>query len=235
MPHRTRFRGKALVPGPAEPLDSGRPMDIHRVYGLFLPIFRRRRARLFRRHFDTDAATSILDVGGLHASWRHLDVPGRITCLNVRIPADAAQAGPRFTYVEGDGRDLRFPDASFDVGYSNSVIEHVGDFEDQRRFAKELQRVCRRVFVQTPNRGFFIEPHLVAPFVHLLPRRWQPWLARWCTPWGWLTRPSPERAARFVDSIRLLTGAEMQDLFPGCRIHRERFLGFTKSWVAISE
>ena len=42
-----------------------------------------------------------------------------------------------------DGRDLRFPDASFDVVFSLSSIEHFGSVEDVVRAAREIGRVLR--------------------------------------------------------------------------------------------
>ena len=42
------------------------------------------------------------------------------------------------TFVEGDGRRLPFEDASFDIVYSNSVIEHLGTLPNQREFAREV-------------------------------------------------------------------------------------------------
>ena len=51
--------------------------------------------------------------------------------------------------------------------------------------------------------------------------------------WGWLARPSPEQVERFVRETRLLTHREMRALFPDCEIRRERFLGLTKSYVAV--
>ncbi len=77
------------------------------------------------------------------------------------------------------------------------------------------------------------EPHLLTPFVHYLPRRLQSRLLRRFTLWGWIARPSPEQVERFVRDTRLLTHREMQSLFPDCEIRRERFLGFTKSYVAV--
>ena len=50
-------------------------------------------------------------------------------------------------------------------------------------------------------------------------------------------QPSPgiskEIVDRLVDETRLLDGREMRALFPDCEIHRERFLGLTKSYLAI--
>lgn len=37
----------------------------------------------------------------------------------------------------------------------------------------------------------------------------------------------------FLDEVRLLTFAEMKLLFPDCTILRERFLGLTKSYIAV--
>ena len=56
---------------------------------------------------------------------------------------------------------------------------------------------------------------------------------RWCTGWGWLTRPTPERVDAFLDELRLLDAGQMQELFPDCEIRRERFLGLTKAYVAV--
>ena len=53
--------------------------------------------------------------------------------------------------------------------YSNSVIEHLHEFDQQKRFADEVRRVGRKLWVQTPARGFFVEPHLITPFIHYLP------------------------------------------------------------------
>lgn len=55
----------------------------------------------------------------------------------------------------------QFQDNEFDAVFSNSVIEHVGDYEAQRQMANEIMRVGKRYFVQTPNFYFPIEPHIL--------------------------------------------------------------------------
>ena len=120
--------------------------------------------------------------------------------------------------------------------FSNSVIEHVGDRASQRRFASEVQRVGRAYWVQTPNRWFPIEQHLLTPFVHWLPKSWQRALVPRFTVWSALTRPAPDRRdfyiEHFLSDVRLLGFRDMRVLFPDARILRERFLGFAKSLVA---
>jgi hypothetical protein len=128
---------------------------------------------------------------------------------------------------------LDFADHSFDIAFSNSVIEHVGALDEQRAFADELRRVGRQLWVQTPARSFFFEPHLLTPFIHFLPHSWQRRLVRNFTLWGWVTRPSQASVDRMLGELRLLDYATFRALFPDCEIRRERFLGFTKSFVAV--
>ena len=66
---------------------------------------------------------------------------------------------------------LPFGDGSFDFVFSNSAIEHLRTPERQRRFAVEVARVGKRYCVQTPNRWFPLESHLLTPWVHYLPKR----------------------------------------------------------------
>jgi hypothetical protein len=128
---------------------------------------------------------------------------------------------------------LQFSDGEFDIVFSNSVIEHLGTWEAQQRFAREVRRVGRRYWVQTPAREFIIEPHLLTPCIHWLPRHLQFRLARRCTVWGIIERPTPARAAAYLSELRLLGFDEFAQLFPDSLILRERFLGFTKSYVAV--
>lgn len=206
---------------------------LHRIYARVSPHFRRRRLQLFRERLQVAPAESLLDVGGYPACWTDPAWPNAITLLNRSFPAGLERAQPAFTYVTGDGCALPFADGQFQILFSNSVIEHVGAWERQQAFAAEARRVGRKLWVQTPARGFLVEPHLLAPFIHWLPVRWQRRLIRNFTPWGWVNRPTAAQVDAFLAEVRLLTRAEMQALFPDCEILEEKFLGLTKSYVAV--
>lgn len=209
-------------------------MNIHSIYALISPLFRRKRQEAFFGCFNPSAATSILDVGGYPWCWSVEQCPARMTFVNLEFPQSMEKSlPPQFRLVKGDARQLEFPDGSFDIAYSNSVIEHLGTYESQISFAREVRRVGKRVWVQTPARWFPIETHLITPLVHYLPKSVQRWLLRYFTIWGWLTKPSRGQVENFLKEVRLLTYKEMKELFPDCQIRRERMLGLTKSFIAV--
>jgi hypothetical protein len=163
--------------------------------------------------------TRVLDVGGLPFNWSLLGRVPRLVMLNIEVPGPTG-ADPAARWVVGDGRRLPFRDGAFDLVYSNAVIEHVGEFDDQRRFAAECARVGRGYYVQTPNRRFPVEVHLMWPFVHWLPRPLQVRLLR-------------RRRAWFLREIRLLDRGQMRGLFADGEIWDERVLGLSKSLIAV--
>jgi SAM-dependent methyltransferase len=148
---------------------------------------RRRKLRLFLDELQPTAETTVLDVGvdeigfggdGGHEGCtthnffeEHYPWPGKITALGPHEGAGFASRYPGIPYVRGDACALPFADGSFDVVFSNAVIEHVGDHERQRRFVAEALRVGGRVFLTTPNRWFPVEVHTKLPLVHWLPER----------------------------------------------------------------
>lgn len=205
---------------------------IHNLYAVLSPLFRRSRMRWFLRKLPLMATEPILDVGGYPWFWREAALPNPITLLNLAFAPNLPAEFPAYNFLTGDGCRLPCGDGAYAVVFSNSVIEHVGTWDRQRQFAAEARRVGRGLWIQTPAREFFIEPHLLAPFIHWLPAAWQRPLIRNFTGWGWLTRPTPGKVDAFLAEVRLLTFAEMQTLFPDCTILRERFLGMTKSYIA---
>ncbi|MGL1255153.1 methyltransferase domain-containing protein, partial [Vibrio parahaemolyticus] len=72
---------------------------------------------------------------------------------------------PQFQSITGNATDLSgINDQQFDIVFSNSVIEHLYTWENQEKMAKEVLRVGKYHFIQTPNYWFPIEPHWVFPF-----------------------------------------------------------------------
>ncbi len=204
-------------------------MNIHNFYQPILTYFRTKRMTQFVKVFTLTGETQILDVGGSPFNWSLIkcEYP-QLMFLNI-YPV----AGGQTNRIIADGRHLPFAGNSYDIVYSNSVIEHLGDWESQVAFAKEIRRVGRRYYVQTPNRRFFIEPHYITPFIHYLPKKVQRYLLRNFTVWGLITRPSQQKVDDLLQELRLLTVQEFQELFPDAEITNERFIGFVKSFVAM--
>ena len=196
--------------------------------------FRSKRMRRFEHTFGITAVTRILDVGGTPLNWSFLSVRPRLTILN--MPRAKEPVPPDVAWVAADGRALPFRDQSYDIVFSNSVIEHLGSRADQRRFAAEVARVGVRYWVQTPNRWFPVEPHLLTPLLHFLPKKWQGRIARRFTVWDWIARPSADRwdyyVNHYLNDIRLLDVRELRTLFPDCDLIEERFLGWSRSLIA---
>jgi hypothetical protein len=172
------------------------------------------------------ANTRILDIGGSELNWSYLDFTPDITIINI----DTLLPNDSFHQVSGDACCLPFGDKTYDLAFSNSVIEHVGN---PKAFAEEAVRVGRSYYVQTPNYWFPIEPHYMAPIVHFLPKHWRRRLARRFTGWGLIAKPTPEQVDYQVDTTNLMKPPEVRALFPNARIDRETFLGMTKSLIAI--
>ncbi len=151
-------------------------------------VSRRSRQRKFDAFMEVmrpTPTTTILDIGvsddGYGATGRSQDWPNdnfleawypwptNITAVSVHDFKLFSRAFPSVGCISGDGCLLPFGDYSFDIAFSNAVIEHVGDEDRQRAFMSEICRVARYFFVTTPNRLFPIEVHTLMPVAHWLP------------------------------------------------------------------
>lgn len=186
----------------------------------------------FERRMQLTGGEIILDVGGDTTNWHLTQTEPKVTLLNLNIPEDARDDA-RFTWVHGNATALPYRDGEFELVFSNSVIEHLGDLESQKRFAAECRRAGRRLWIQTPALGFPIEPHYLTPFVHWMPKPLRRRVLRWFSFWGLMTRPSQEKVDQRVAEIRLLSRREMRELFPDCQIVVERFCFWPKSYIAV--
>lgn len=211
-------------------------MTIHHIYQIVFKIWRKRRFYLFLNKIEPRLTDILLDVGGYPDFWINVPcISQRIDILNIHpihLPPHQTNAH-HFQFIEGNGCALAMNNNSYDVCFSNSVIEHVGTWSDQQNFAAEIRRVGNALWIQTPAYECPIEPHYLALFVHYFPRCIQKKVLRWISVWGWVQRPLQPEIDAMVESIRLLTKSQMIVLFPDCTIITERMLGiFPKSYIA---
>lgn len=211
---------------------------------------RKRRAAIFRRYFSIDENTRILDIGSENGDniFNVLkDTVYRPENVYIAdISPNAVHEGNHlygFTPVVIDeSKNLPFEDGFFDIVYCSSVIEHAtvpkadlwkwrdnqnfkaAAWERQKAFAKEITRLGKFYFVQTPCKTFPIESHTWLPAVGYFPRGFLLSVLRLSNRY-WVKATEPD--------FNLLGIDEMKRLFPGCEIVLETKYGFTKSLISV--
>lgn len=196
--------------------------------------FRRKRFAFFQSLLSRlQRPVHILDIGGTEAYWKmmRLNADDQVFITLLNLTKDNVTL-PYLTSITGDARRVQAEDYSFDIVFSNSVIEHVGTYQDQLLMAKEVCRLGKCYFIQTPNKYFPLEPHFLFPFFQFLPVGLRIWLLQ-NFDLGWFPKtPDTRKAREIVESIHLLAKAEFSRLFPNAAIYEERAFGMTKSFVA---
>lgn len=194
---------------------------------------RLRRWELVRAHFPELSEMKVLDLGGTMSWWqRGLVLPQHVTVVNLEVYDHAEE--PWLTTVIGDAchADSLLAGQSFDLVFSNSLIEHVGGHSARSALADVIRSLAPRYLVQTPYRYFPIEPHWVFPAMQFFPVQVRQYIApRW--PLGHTRGWDPQQALNQVMSTELIGATEMRTYFPDGRLYWERFLGLPKSMIAI--
>jgi len=130
---------------------------------------------------------------------------------------------PQPQYALFDGCALPFPDQSFDLVFSNAVIEHILGPGRQEAFAQEIMRVGRSWFVTTPNFWYPFESHHHLPFFQFLPQPIQIQYNRL------LGTHIPKGT---VQELGLLSARQLHRLFPTSRIAKVRVTFWPETLVA---
>jgi len=155
--------------------------------------FRKRRMQWFAKLVEkviyrhSLKGISICDVGGTASYWRIFpfqdfqDIRFNLSLINLEYPEYDEDiqypANASVTRLIGDACDLKeIADFQFDIAHSNSVIEHIGTADHRERMAKEIRRIGKYYYVQSPCFWFPIEPHFLIPFYTLLPRPARLWV-----------------------------------------------------------
>ena len=197
------------------------------LLGPFSRKSRIKRMKAYVALMGTNRDESVLDLGGQPMIWDEVSSPVNLTILN--RPGIAVVDYPskhHITYVTGDACDVReFGAGSFETVFSNSVIEHVGPADKRAAFAREVRRLGKSYWVQTPSKWFPIEPHCGMPFWWFYPERVRRYfIERW--------RRKLPAWTEMVEETTVLDSAELRLLFPEATILVERYLGAPKSYVA---
>ena len=175
---------------------------------------------------------TILDIGGKINFWENRDLAGnlnyKITIVNIEKEKSNYQ---NINFEIGNATNLsQFANKSFDIVHSNSVIEHLYNFNNQSKMASEIIRVGQKHIVQTPNKYFFLEPHYLIPFFQFFPDKLK-YLTITKTKLSRLKKWNKKFAKQYIKEIRLLSLKEMKILFPDSKIYYEKFLGMNKSFT----
>lgn len=141
-------------------------------------IARRRLCQFFLDTMQPSESDRVLDVGvsdeiGIESNMLEQMFPHRenLTCASLTDGEAITRAYSGVSHVQIVPHEpLPFADNTFDIVYSNAVLEHAGSSEQQRFFLSELCRVAKRRFVAVPNRWFPVEHHTGLPFVNFLPK-----------------------------------------------------------------
>lgn len=196
---------------------------------------RKKRLEFFSKFCEPlEKPIRILDLGGSDYHWRDSDFKDNnnyhVTIVNNEI--QDTKDFRNFCFIKRDVRELKiFDDKDYDIVYSNSLLEHLNAFGEQKKLAEEIIRIGKHYFIQTPNYYFPVEPHFLFPFFQYLSDDMKTKLVLKYN-LGWFKKAENEsKAYELATSIRLLKKNELKEIFPDCRIYSEKYFLLNKSFI----
>lgn len=194
---------------------------------------RLRRWDMVRTEFPDIERMSVIDLGGRVEAWQRAPVrPAHVHVVNLEPPAADAPSWVEFDYADACDLPAAITSRSYDLVFSNSVIEHLGGHARRIAFADAVHALADRHWIQTPYRYFPIEPHWLFPWFQHLPVAARAYVSRrW--PLVHTRGPTSTGTLDAVMGIELLSRTELQAYFPKSRIIAERVGPLPKSIVAV--
>ncbi len=190
---------------------------------------RSRKFNLFTSTFDNLEKYKILDVGCGEGTFLEEMNPykNNITAVDIsEINIEQFKKNhPSIKISQGDAKNMDFDDKSFDILFSNAVIEHVGDIIEQKKYASEIRRVGKSYFIITPNKWFPFEPHYRFPLFQFIPKKIQKLITKIFS-MGNYPRGCWE-------DINLLSASQLKSLFPEAKIIKLRMTIYPETLIAI--
>ncbi len=205
---------------------------VFRLLAQYQKFTRNKRMKRFIETMSIKGGERIIDLGGTPEFWDGF--PYDVQVLVVNLPSKSLKTGPcpknpNILVAAGDACSLpEHSDMAFDIVFSNSVIEHVGDAGRRKQFAGEAKRLGPRYWIQTPSIWFPIEAHTYMLFWWFYPKPLREWIkSRW--------RKRLPAWVDMIDGTTVIRRGELENLFNDGRIITEKQFGVTKSYICIRE
>lgn len=137
--------------------------------------------RIFTKLLQPQKDDFILDIGAssveMYKDSNMLEklypYPKNLTAATIENAENLQKLYPKLKAIQiKPGKKLPFKKNQFNIVTSWATLEHVGDENAQRFFLSELSRVGKKVFLTTPYKYCFYEPHSGVFFLHWLPDKW---------------------------------------------------------------
>jgi ubiquinone/menaquinone biosynthesis C-methylase UbiE len=190
-------------------------------------LWRKRRMEEFIKLVRPCKGCKIIDLGGLPQFWETIGIDLDITLVNLpeALATEQGSFKHQYRFIEADACEhLDFADYSFDIAFSNSVIEHVGSLERQEAFAATIRRLAPSYWIQTPSMWFPIEAHCHLPYWWFYPSSLQnAWIRRW-------QKQGKVFKWKQMSETRVLSLERLKFLFPEANVYTECVAGFPKSY-----
>jgi hypothetical protein len=194
---------------------------------------RARRWEWLQETFPGIGSMSVIDLGGTVEAWQRAPLrPAAVHVVNLEQPPTDIPG-----WISADQADVcDLPDHiarhTYDLVFSNAVIEHVGGYAQRLKFAAAVHKFAPRHWIQTPYRYFPIEPHWLFPGFQFLPLTVRAEISR---RWPLMHTQSASHAegVRTALGVELLGRTEMMCYFPDSKLRHEKAMGMIKSLIAI--
>ena len=210
-------------------------MNLLKIANKFSSYNRLRKYNSFIDYFKPEIKTKIIDVGASEKEClekanileKKYPYSENITVLGIDNFKEFPKRYPKVKIATYKGDVFPFKDKEFDICWSNAVLEHVGNFDKQEKFLKEICRVAKTAFITTPNRYFPFEVHTRIFLLHYLPKKlFNKILIKLGKDW------------KFSDRIHLLGLQDIITLLRRCNIKKSkiiknRILGFVVDFIII--
>lgn len=200
--------------------------------------FRKKRSHLIKKIiskiFNAKGSVNIIDLGGTESYWNIIETEfllnNKVKITLINLINYKIKNKKIFSQINKDFFKCKFKKYSFDLSFSNSVIEHIGDTKKQISFCNLHKNLAKFYYLQTPNKYFFIEPHFMFPYFNFLPRAVQLFILSNFNI-GNFKKNDLDYSINELNTIQLLSKKNLEKFFPKKYIYSEKIFFMNKSYI----